>query len=156
MKTLIEKSRYLSLLAVITLLLSFGLALLWGVAKAVSAWREIISSYGQSPAISLLLIKLIDSFLIAIILYLLAASIYKLFIGGVNLPSHLVADNLSELKVKLSSVIVLVIAVRFVESLFGESVKPVDVLWLALATTLVIGALIAFGYFNRKNEKEEK
>jgi len=156
MKTLIEKSKYLSLIAVITLLLSFGLALLWSVAKAVTAWGEIISSYGQSSAISLLLIKLIDSFLISIVLYLLAASIYKLFIGDLELPSHLVANNLSELKSKLSSVIVLVIAVRFVESLFGESMQPVQVMWLALATTLVAGTLIAFSYFSSKNEKDEK
>jgi hypothetical protein len=37
MKTLNERSKYLNLIAVFTLLISFGLALLWGVAKAVTA-----------------------------------------------------------------------------------------------------------------------
>jgi uncharacterized membrane protein YqhA len=153
MKALIEKSKYLSLIAVITLLLSFGLALLWGVAKAIKAWREIIISYGQSPDISLLLIKLIDAFLIAIVLYLLAASIYKLFIGNLDLPPFLVARNLTELKSKLSSIIVLVIAVRFVEFLFEGSMQAFHVMWLALATALVGGTLIAFGYFGYKDEQ---
>jgi hypothetical protein len=57
MKTLISQSRYLSLIAVITLLLTFVLALLWSVAKAVAAGYYIVSSYGQSPAIALTLIN---------------------------------------------------------------------------------------------------
>lgn len=155
MKFLVEKSKYLSFIAVITLLLSFSLALFWGVVKAITAWTEIISSLGQSGEISLSLIKLIDAFLIALVLYLLAASIYKLLIGDLELPGRLVANNLPQLKYKLSSIIVLVIAVRFVESLFDKSMQPVQIFWLALATSLVCGTLIAFGYFSNKNDKEE-
>ena len=155
MKTLIEKSKYLIFIAVITLLITFGLALFWGVAKAISAWVEIITSYGQSSNIILSLIKLIDAFLIAIVLYLLAASIYKLFIGDLALPSGIVAKNLSELKSKLSSIIVLVIAVRFVEFIFAGAIEPQQIMWLGLATALVAGALIAFSYFGSK-EKDEK
>jgi uncharacterized membrane protein YqhA len=156
MKVLIEKSKYLSLIAVVTLLITFALALLWGVANAVSAWVVILTSYGKSADISLLLIKLVDAFLLAIVLYLLAASIYKLFIGDVELPSRLVARNLPELKSKLSGIMVLVIAVRFVEDLFEGGVPPEEVFWLALATTLVTGMLIAFGYFGNRNEGEEE
>lgn len=152
MKTFLEKSKYLSLIAVVTLLLSFAVALLWGVVKAITAWREIITSVGQSSEISLLLIKVVDAFLIAIVLYLLAASIYKLFVGDVELPSRMVARNLPELKSKLSGVIVLVMAVRFAESLFEGAVAPLQLLWLALATAVVAAALIAFSYFGYKDE----
>jgi uncharacterized membrane protein YqhA len=155
MKILIEKSKYLSLIAVVTLLVTFALALLWGVANAVSAWVVIIGSYGKSPEISLVLIKLIDAFLVAIVLYLLAASIYKLFIGDVELPDQLVAHTLPELKSKLSSIVVLVIAVRFVESLFEENAQPERVLLIAVATALVSAVLIAFGYFGNKKNGEE-
>jgi hypothetical protein len=62
MKTIIEKSKYLSLLAVITLLLTFALALFWGLAQAVKAWGKIILSFGQSPDIILSILKLIDTF----------------------------------------------------------------------------------------------
>jgi uncharacterized membrane protein YqhA len=154
MKTLIEKSKYIMLIAVFTLLLTSGLTLLWGVAKAFIAWREIITSYGQSSTISILLIKLIDSFLIAIVLYLLAASIYELFIGDLDLPSQMVAHNLPELKSKLSGIIVLVIAVHFTEMLFEESVPPIQVMWLAVATALIAGVLIAFANFGPKNNKD--
>jgi uncharacterized membrane protein YqhA len=156
MKQLIEKSKYLSLIAVTTLLLSFALAMVWGVAKAVDAWHEIISSYGQSAAATLSLIKVVDAFLIAIVLYLLAASIYKLFIGELELPSRLVASNLYELKSKLSGVIVLVISVRFVESLFEGNLLPLEILWLALATATVTAALVLFSHFTHKDENADE
>lgn len=128
----------------------------WGVAKAVAAWHEIISSYGQSAAITLSLIKVIDAFLIAIVLYLLAASIYTLFVGKLELPSRLVASNLQELKNKLSGIIVLVIAVRFVESLFEGNLQPLEIMWLAMATAAVTAALVMFCHFTHKDEKNDE
>ena len=152
MKKVIEASKYLSLIAVITLLLVFILALLWGVGRAVTAAYEILSSYGQSSSVSLLLIKVIDAFLIAIVLYLLAASIYRLFIDDVGVPARMVARNLPELKSKLSGIIVLVMAVRFVEALFEGTQHSMDLLWLGLATAAVGGTLIAFSYVGTKDE----
>jgi uncharacterized membrane protein YqhA len=156
MKIIIERSRYLSLAAVLALLATFALALFWGVARAVVAWGEILFSYGKSPEISLLLIKLIDAFLIAIVLYMLAASIYSLFYGELDLPSRLVARSLPELKSKLSSLMVLVIAVRFVEALFEENLQPARILALGAAVSLVAGTLIAFSYFGNKDKLAEE
>jgi|WetSurMetagenome_2_1015567.scaffolds.fasta_scaffold488241_1 uncharacterized membrane protein YqhA len=156
MKALIEKSKYLILIAVVTLLVTFALAIFWGVVSAIRAWVDIVASAGQSAEITLSLIKLIDVFLLVIVLYLLAASIYKLFIGDVALPERLVAHNLPELKSKLSGIIVLVIAVHFVEYLFDEHVAPLDLFWLAAATALVSAALIAFDYISHSKEPEEE
>ena len=156
MKTLIARSRHLSLVAVLTLLATYALALFWGVMKAVAVGTEIVSSAGKSPGITLGLIQLVDAFLIATVLFVLATSIYKLFIGDPEMPSKLVARNLPELKSKLSGIIVLVIAVRFAEALFEGSLPALDLLWLALGTASVAGALIAFSWFSHKDEKEEK
>jgi uncharacterized membrane protein YqhA len=154
MKTMIEKSKYLSLLAVITLLLTFALALFWGLAQAVKAWGKIILSFGQSPDIILSILKLIDTFLVAIVLYILAASIYKLFVADVELPSNLVARSLIELKSKLSSVIVLVMAIHFVEVMFEEGITGLEKLWQAMAISLVALVLIVFSYFGASHEQD--
>jgi uncharacterized membrane protein YqhA len=151
-KAIIEKSKYLSLIAVFTLLLTFGLALLWGVAKAVAVWTEIITTSGKSADISVELIKLVDAFLIAVVLYILAASIYKLFIGDPGLPPQMVAHNIPELKSKLSSVVVLVLAVRFAEAMFDQKVDALQTLWMGLATAVVAGVLIAFAYFGHSED----
>lgn len=156
MKSLIARSRYLSLAAVLTLLATYALALFWGVMKAVAVGTEIVTSAGKSPGITLGLIQLVDAFLIATVLFVLATSIYKLFVGDPEMPSKLVARNLPELKSKLSGIVVLVIAVRFAEAMFEGSLPALDILWLALGTAAVAGALIAFSWFSHKDEKEEK
>jgi uncharacterized membrane protein YqhA len=154
MKTIIEKSRYLSLLAVVTLLLTFALSLFWGIVQAVKAWGKIILSFGQSPDIILSILKLIDTFLVAIVLYILAASIYKLFVSDVELPSKLVAKSLPELKSKLSSMIVLVMAIHFVEVMFEEGITGLEKLWQAIGISLIAIVLIAFSYFGVPHEQD--
>jgi uncharacterized membrane protein YqhA len=154
MKETIGRSRYFSLIAVITLLASFLLALLWGVGRAFTAGYEIVVSYGQSSSISLYVIKVVDAFLIAIVLFMLAASIYSLFIERTGLPSRLVARDLPELKSNLSGVIVLVLAVRFAEALFEELLPALDILWLGLATAAVGGMLLVFGHLIGEDEKD--
>lgn len=155
MKTIIENSKYLSLLAVITLLLTFALSLFWGIAQAVQTWAKIVLSLGQSPDIIVSILKLIDAFLVAMVLYILAASLYELFVGKVELPSKLVARSLTELKNKLSSVIVLVLAVHAVEVVFDESITGLEMVWQVLAMSLIAMVLIAFGYFGTSNEKTD-
>ncbi|GAB4501958.1 MAG: hypothetical protein Fur0035_15030 [Anaerolineales bacterium] len=152
MKTIIEKSKYLSLLAVITLLIFFVLALFWGIAQAVTSGGKIISSLGQSPEIIVSVIKLIDVFLVAMVLYILAASLYELFVGEVDLPSQLVAKNLTELKSKLSSIIVLVLAVHAVEIIFEQGVSGLEMIWQVGAMALIAAVLIAFSYFGSAHE----
>jgi uncharacterized membrane protein YqhA len=155
MKTIIEKSKYLSLLAVITLLLTFALSLFWGIVQAVKVWGQIIFSVGQAPDIILSILKLIDTFLVALVLFILAASIYKLFVSDVELPSKLVARSLPELKSKLSSVIVLVMAIHFVEVMFEEGLTGLEKLWIAIGISLVAIVLIAFSYFGVSHEQDD-
>ena len=155
MKTIIEKSKYLSLLAVITLLLTFALSLFWGVAQAVQAWGKIILSLGQSPDIILSILKLIDTVLVSIVLYILAASVYKLFVSEVELPSKLVARSVPELKSKLSSLIILVMAVHFVEVIFEEGITGLEKVWQAIAISLVGIVLIAFSYFGASHGQND-
>lgn len=155
MKTIIEKSKYLSLLAVITLLLTFALSLFWGIAQAVKTWGKIILSWGQSSDIIVSILKLIDAFLVAMVLYILAASLYELFVGKVELPSKLVARSLTELKSKLSSVIVLVLAVHSVEVIFDEGITGLEMVWQVVAMSLIAIVLIAFSYFGTSHEQTD-
>ncbi|RIK25452.1 MAG: hypothetical protein DCC55_40590 [Chloroflexi bacterium] len=155
MKTIIENSKYLSLLAVITLLLTFALSLVWGIAQAVKAWSNIILSWGQSPDIIVSILKLIDAFLVAMVLYILAASLYELFVGKLELSSKLVARSLTELKSKLSSVIVLVLAVHAVEVIFDEGITGLEMVWQVVAISLISFVLIAFSHLGISHESTD-
>jgi uncharacterized membrane protein YqhA len=128
-------------------LLTFALSLFWGIAQAVKAWGKIILSSGQSPDVIVSILKLIDAFLVAMVLYILAASLYELFVGNVELPSQLEARNLPELESKLSSVIVLVLAVHAVEVIFDEGITGLEMVWQVVAISLIAIVLIVFRNF---------
>jgi uncharacterized membrane protein YqhA len=155
MKTIIEKSKYLNLIIVITLLLTFVFSLLWGAAQAVKAWRIIILSMGQSPDIILLILKLVDTFLVVIVIYILAVSIYRLFVSEVEMPGKWVARSVPELKSKLSGVIVLVMAIHFVEVMLDEGIVGLEKLWQAIAISLVSLVLILFSYVGASQEADD-
>lgn len=149
MKTILEQSKQFAWISIIALIIAALFAFLWGAVKTFDAVSIIITTLGQDPLITFYLIQLVDIFLIAITLFILAASIHELFIGKLNLPDWMVAHNLDELKVKLSSVIVLVMAVKFVQKLV-ESSDALELLLQGVAIAVVSGMLIAFSYFKNK------
>jgi uncharacterized membrane protein YqhA len=153
MKKLFAVVRYLSLAPVLTLLVTFALALWVGVLKSVSLWTSVVTGQNRNGSAMLELIQIVDVFLIATVVYLLATSIYNLFIGDPGTSPKLVAHDLTELKTKLSSILVLVLAVHFVEIIFEGHTSPLDTLWLALASTAVGGVLIAFSWFSHSEGK---
>ena len=150
MKIIIERSRYLAIVGVISLLLASFAAFAWGTIKTVSTTLLVIQTLGKDSAITIQSIELIDSFLIATAILIFAASLYELFIGKLDMPEWMLAHDLYELKAKLSSMIVLVMAVKFLQKLL-EVKDTQDLLRTGIATTLVSAVLIAFGYFGKKD-----
>lgn len=150
MAKLLEKSRYLALIGVLALLVSALAAFAWGILKTGSAIQLILASLGQEPTITVELIEVVDVFLIATALLIFSASLYELFIGEVALPEWMLAHDLHELKAKLSSMIVLVMAVKFLEKLVLVK-DPSALLQTSLAITLISAVLIAFGHFGGKD-----
>lgn len=98
------------------------------------------------------MIALLDAFLLAVVLYVFAVALYELFIGEIKVPPWLVIRNLNDLKLKLVSVIVLVMAVTFVEHLVRWE-KPLDTLLFGTATALVLAALV---FFSRTADRERE
>jgi uncharacterized membrane protein YqhA len=150
MKTIIEKTRYLNFIAVIALMLATVDAFVLGLIKTYKAIQVIITTGGRDPLILFYLIQLVDTFLVAIVLYIFAVSVYELFIGKLDLPDWMLAHNLHDLKAKLSSVIILVAAVRFLENLI-EGKDALQLLYMGGAVALVSAALIAFSVLGEKD-----
>jgi uncharacterized membrane protein YqhA len=150
MKFVLEKSKYLALIGVIALLLATIAAFAWGTLKTVDTVSLVISSLGRDKAITVELIEIVDSFLIATALLIFSVSLYELFIDKLDLPGWMLAHNLYELKTKLSSIIVLVMAVKFLEKLLDVK-DAASLLQIGAAITLVSAVLIAFGYFSKKD-----
>lgn len=150
MKTILERSRYLAIIGVLSLLAASLAAFAWGTLKTYNVLVLIVSSLGADKAITIRLIEIVDAFLVATAILIVTVSLYELFIGEINVPEWMLAHNLYELKGKLSSMIVLVLAVKFLET-FMEAEDANELLLRAIAVTLVSAVLIAFGYFGKKN-----
>jgi uncharacterized membrane protein YqhA len=150
MKFILEKSKYLALVGVIALLFAAVAAFLWGTLKTVDTISLVVSSMGRDKSITVELIKIVDSFLIATALLIFATSLYELFIDKLDLPEWMLAHNLYDLKTKLSSIIVLVMGVKFLEKIL-EVKDTNDLLRIGIATALMSAVLIAFAYFSKKD-----
>ncbi len=151
MKTILEKSRYLAIVGVISLLVAAVAAFAWGTLKTVHAVLLVIETLGSDAAITIEFIEIVDSFLIATAILIFAASLYELFIADINVPDWMVAHNLYELKGKLSSMVVLVMGVKFLQKLV-EVKDTTELMQTGIAIAVVSAVLIAFGYFGNKKD----
>jgi len=150
MKKLLENIKYISLIGILALLAASIAAFGWGAAKTVKVIAIMVTSYGQNPLVAVSLMQVVDAFLIATILFVFAASMYELFIGDLTLPAWMLAHDLHELKAKLSSVIIVIMAVVFLEHVV-EWKDAKAALLFGLAIALVSAALIALSHFGGKD-----
>ena len=149
MKTILEKSRYLALVGIIPMLIASVAAFAWGLMQTVQVVVLGFTSLGMDKALVLGFLLIVDIFLIATTLLIFTISLYELFIGEINAPEWMIAHSLNDLKVKLSSMMVLVMTIKFLE-IFMKGGNAQDMFWLGLAVALVSSVLIAFGYFGKK------
>jgi uncharacterized membrane protein YqhA len=91
-----------------------------------------------------------DKFLIAVGLYIFAVGLYELFIGNLVLPAWLMVKTLHEVKSRLSSIIILVMAIVFLEHLV-EWNDPQATLFYGIAVAVVAGGLIAFSQLGARD-----
>ena len=97
------------------------------------------------------LVEVVDAFLVAMALLVFSLGLYELIIGELNLPPWMAVHNLHDLKSKLSSLLVLVMAVKFLEKL-AEWKNGLETLYFALAIAVVAAILVAFNVFGVKED----
>lgn len=152
MKAFLEKSRFMVLIPVLVSLLASAAAFVWGGYRTFEVLVHMVSTAGTPEAHHAIieLIPLMDAFLIATALLIFALGMYELFIGKLDFPEWLVIHDLHDLKAKLGSVIILVMAVAFLENLIHWK-DGLETLLFAGAIALVSAAIIAFSHFMGKD-----
>lgn len=146
MRRLLESSRYLVLIAVLVVLIA---AVAGFAAFAWSALPVIVHLFTiADPSLGAIeLLALLDRFLVAVALLIAAIGLYELGIGDLDVPALFTVNTLHQLKGRLAGVVILVMAVKFVEKL-AEWKNPLDMLWFALAIAVVSAVLIAYTAFD--------
>lgn len=140
---MLAKSRYLVVIAVIGLLVTaiatFGAA----GAKSVDFVGNVFDGQWRKDAMILDLLKVIDTYLLAVVQLIVSIGLYELFVGEVSVPEWLRVDSLDDLKKAIIDVLVVFVAVKGIEGLLSKG-DPLDVLTYVGATGILILVLTAF------------
>lgn len=139
--------------AVVALWVASMATLWWGVAKTGKV-LSVINGSGADDLVPYYLIGVVDAFLLAIVLFTFSASIYELFIGKLELPDWIPAHNLTELKSKLGSLVILVLAIDFLGRVLKDD-EPLSLLWTGLAISVVSATLVLFNWLGDKTKKSK-
>ena len=150
MKKALENSRYMVLLAVAASLVASLATFLWGVYTAFKVIVHLIETRGNEIGVAVEMLELMDKFLIAVGLYIFAIGLYELFIrDDLELPDWLAVHNLHDIKVRLSSIAVLVMIIAFAERVVQWRAAQ-DALYFGIAIGVVTIALVVFNYFGAR------
>ena len=149
MKRILESSRYLALFGVFSTLAASAAAFIWGTYKTFTVIWTLIISKGGDPLAAVSFLEVMDKFLIAAGLYIFSVGTYELFVDDLDLPDWLVAHGLHMVKSRLSSIIILLMGIVFLERVIRWE-DPQGTLYFAIAIAVVAAALIAFSWFGQK------
>jgi uncharacterized membrane protein YqhA len=150
MNKFLTSTRYLVIIAVLALLVTALAAFGWGILKTVDAIGLLFTHAAEGSVITIALIEVVDAFLVATAILIFALGLYELFISDLSLPDWIQVHNLHDLKAKLGGVLVLVMAVKFLEKL-AEWKNAQETLFFALAIAVISAVLIAFNAFGGKD-----
>jgi uncharacterized membrane protein YqhA len=150
-RKLLELGHAIALLPAISLFIGATFLGLYGVYILLETlYGVIFKPEIRDPAVlSTKFISVMDIHLLSIILYIFSVGLYELFVGKLNVPEWLRITDIDQLKAKLASVVILILAITFTKKLV-EWKNPVDTLLFALAIAVIIAVLIF--YYKVKEE----
>lgn len=155
----VGQTRLLIIVPVIAVLLvAFSLFLLGTVQAAVGVWKawgELFAGQTDIPDLSLKFLKTVSVMLEAVVFFLIGVGMYSLFIGPLNLAVALGADTLNDLKERVIGVVVVVLAVTFLEH-FIQWRDPLEILQFGGALALVVAALVFFQVHSHRSSEDQR
>ena len=154
---IIGRSRFVVLVAVVAVMLvSMSLFLLGtiGAAKLVyQSWAEFFYQ-GEAGSTEQIVnsLSIIGVMLRAVVFYLIGVGLFSLFIAPLNLTAALGIESLNDLETKVISVIVVILAVSFLQH-FVQWTDAVETAYFGGTLALVVAALVLFQW-NSNRAKE--
>ena len=152
MSRLLGSTRLLVVVAVIGVLLQAVVTYGWAIAQTVDFTIDLLRTDAWEESTTIVeLLETLDLYLIGTVLLITAIGLYELFVGDVALPDWLVITTISDLKRKIVEVLVLVIAIKFLQKLV-TSKDAEDVLWIGLGSAAVSAVLVAWNLLRPAKE----
>ncbi|MBA2451256.1 MAG: YqhA family protein [Chloroflexi bacterium] len=155
----IGRTRFVVLLGVAAVLLvSMALFVLGAFQAAASVWQAVQSAArGElgSTDVTVQLLEVVSMMLKAVIFYIVGVGLYSLFIGPLNVTTALGVDSLNDLEEKVISVVIVIMAVTFLEH-FITWQQPTEMLQFGASLALVVAALVLFQFHSHRAGEKQK
>lgn len=144
LKKILEKSRFLVIIAVVGSLVAALTLLVFGFYEIGEVLLKIPKGAVDSKTVVLKFIEIVDSFLLATVFLIIAIGLYELFIDvKLDVPQWLEIKSLDDLKAKLVGVVIIVLGVIFL----GNTARwtgGTEILYLGCGVAAVVAALTYF------------
>lgn len=159
----INLGRYFVAIASIVTIFSSGLLIFAGIWELFNGFPEIVNMlfFKKEFRVELpvLFIAAIDSFMVAVVMFVLGIGLYKLFVAE-NMPLHnhlkwFIVRDLYDLKEKLIATSVVVLLITFVKKIVTWK-NPLETLYFGGAIALVIAAITLFSKVLVVHELQKK
>jgi len=150
-RAFVEKGKAIAVLPALSLFISAVFLGFYGVYLSFETLYKVFTDpeYLDSAILSTKFIAVMDIHLLSVILYIFAVGLYELFVGKLNVPDWLKIESIDQLKAKLASVIILILAITFTKNVVKWK-EPVETLLFGIAIAIVVGMLIF--YYKVKEE----
>lgn len=156
---LIGRSRYVVLLAVSAVLLVALCLFLLGTGIAVQKlWEAGHAAFEgrlDSTELTVEFLEVVSVMLKAVVFYLIGIGLYSLFIAPLNLTAVLGVETLSDLETKVISVVIVIMAVTFLEHFIAWR-EPEQLLRFAAALALATVPLVAFQFHAHRVKEDQR
>jgi uncharacterized membrane protein YqhA len=148
-RRVLEPARYLVAVGSITMLVAALACYVWALVKAGGFILALLPGGDSDDTALVKLFESLDVVLIGTVVLIVAVGLWELFIGDLRLPPALTMTSFDDLKAKIATTLILVLAVRFLEALVAGT-EGSDLLELGAALTLVGGLLLVLANWRRR------
>lgn len=146
------------MVAVLAVLLAAFSLFLFGAWLALTTvwttWHDVALGEVGSTEIIIRFLEIVTVMLKAVFFYLIGVGFYSLFIAPLNVTVALGVESLNDLESKIISVIVVIMAVDFLERYIRSD--GVEVLYSAGALAIVVAALVFFKIYTNREGQEAR
>jgi uncharacterized membrane protein YqhA len=115
----------------------------WSIARTVLFVDDLFQGKWRSDDQVVSLLKTIDTYLLALVQFIIVIGLYELFIGELDVPQWLKIDSLDDLKKSIIDILVIFVAVKGIEGLLKQK-DPLDALTFVGASASLILVLTLF------------
>ncbi len=155
----IGRTRFVVLLAVAAVLLVAVALFVLGAALAVQrTWSSLgaaLSGDIGEAELTVRFLEVVSVMLKAVVFYIIGVGLYALFIAPLNLPTALGVETLNDLEEKIVSVVIVLMAVTFLEH-FIQWTQPVETLLFGLTLGVVVGVLVLFQLQTHRVKEDQR